>query len=815
MNKIIGVLSFCSHCYTMPKFFSTIVLFSISLFTYSQKGSIQGVVTDKASNLPIAFIAVAVQNASLGGITDEAGNYIIENVAPGLYNVECQSIGFKSAVEFEVEVTLDRPAIVNFQLEELSDSTGTVEIVSSSISNREESPLSIRTIGANEIKRNPGGNRDISRAIRSLPGVAAIPSFRNDIVIRGGAANENRFYLDGIEIPVINHFSTQGASGGPVGMLNVDLIKGVEFYSSAFPASRGNALSSVMEFELKEARTDKPAVNMVLGSSDVAIAAEGAVGKKSGLIVSARRSYLQGLFSLLGLPFLPTYNDFQFKFKTKFNDKNQLTVLGLGAIDKFALNLEIDDDTSSTDFFRNKYLLDNLPINNQWNYTVGAKWEHYKENGKWTFVASRNALQNDAFKHTLNNTELPRTLDYSSNESENKLRIENKIYGINGWKVVYGAGYEYAQFTVSNFSKRYVPALDSAISFNYNANLNLNKYGAFIQTSKTLLSNKLVLSAGLRTDGNAFNSEMSNPLNQLSPRVSMRYSFAPQWSFNASSGIYYQLPSYTALGYRQDEVLVNKDLSYIRNSQVVAGVEYDWNKRNTLITVEGFYKYYDNYLVSLNNGISLANLGADFGVVGSERLQSTGLGRSYGAEFLYQQKFYKGIYGIVAYTFVRSEFTGLSGKWTPSSWDSRHLLSLTGGWKFGKNWEVGGRFLFSGGLPYTPDNLDASLDMQTWNTINAGLPNYALLNSQRIKAFQQLDVRVDKKWFFKKWSLDVFLDVQNLFNSSTPLKPTLDVVRDNAGKPIEDPNRPGFYQANFLDESSAARLPSIGIIVEL
>ncbi len=806
---------FQSHFCSMTKFLAFTFFFITSLLAYSQAGSIKGQVTDKASNLPIPFIAVAVQNASLGGITDEAGNYIIENVTPGLYNVECQSIGYKTAVAFEIEVTLDRPAIVNFQLEELSDTTGTVEIVSSSISNREESPLSIRTIGTNEIKRNPGGNRDISRAIRSLPGVAAIPSFRNDIVIRGGAANENRFYIDGIEIPVINHFSTQGASGGPVGMLNVDLIKEVEFYSSAFPAARGNALSSVMEFELKEARTDKPAVNMVLGSSDLAVAAEGPVGKKSGLIVSARRSYLQGLFTLLGLPFLPTYNDFQFKFKTKFNDKNQLTILGLGAIDRFSLNLKIDDDTASTDFLRNKYLLDNLPINNQWNYTVGAKWEHYKEKGKWTFVASRNALQNDAFKYTLNDTQLPKTFDYTSNESENKLRIENKIYGVNGWKVVYGAGYEYAQFTVNNISKRYVPMLDSTVSFNYNAELNLSKYGAFIQTSKTLLSNKLILSAGLRADGNAFNSSMSNPLNQLSPRVSMRYSFAPKWSFNASSGIYYQLPSYTALGYREGNELVNKNLTYIKNTQAVAGVEYDWNKRNTIITVEGFYKYYNNYLVSVNNGISIANLGADFGVVGNERLQSTGLGRSYGAEFLFQQKFYKGVYGILAYTYVRSEFTGLSGKWTPSSWDSRHLLSLTGGWKFGKNWEVGGRFLFSGGLPYTPDDLNASLNMQTWNTINAGLPNYSLLNTQRIKAFQQLDVRVDKKWFFKKWSLDVFVDVQNLLNSSTPLKPTLDVVRDNAGNPVEDPNRPGYYQANFLDESTSARLPSIGIIVEL
>jgi outer membrane receptor for ferrienterochelin and colicin len=794
---------------------STFFILSFITSSLAQTTSIGGQVTDKADNSPLPFVAVRIQDGSNGGITDESGNYIIAGLKPGLYNVVCEVIGYKSAISYEVEVTIDRPAILNFQLEQDQKETETVEIIGSNISNREESPISIRTIGTNEIKRNPGGNRDISRAIRSLPGVAAVPSFRNDIIIRGGAANENRFYIDGIEIPVINHFSTQGASGGPVGMLNVDLIKEVEFYSGAFPANRGNALSSVLEFEIKEARTDKYTANVVLGSSDFAVAAEGPTGKNSGLIVSARRSYLQGLFQLLGLPFLPTYNDFQFKWKTKIDDKNQLTILGLGAIDQFELNLGLDDDPEDENFARNAYLLSNLPINEQWNYTVGAKWDHYRENGKWTFVMSRNALQNDAFKFTNNDESLPRTFDYTSREEENKLRIENKIFGKNGWKLVYGVGYEYAQFTIDNITKRYIPAMDTTLAFTYNAALNLNKYGAFIQSSKTLLNNRLILSAGMRADGNGFNEEMQNPLNQLSPRVSARFSFAPQWSFNFNSGIYYQAPSYTSLGYAENGVLANTGMKYIRNSQLVAGVEYDWNKRNTIITVEGFYKYYENYPVSLNNGISLANLGADFGVVGNELLSSSGNGRSSGVEFLYQQRFYKGLYGILAYTYVRSEFTGLDGKYVPSSWDSRHLVSVTGGWKFGKNWELGGRFLFSGGLPYTPDNLDASLQIETWNTLNAGIPNWSLQNSQRIKSFQQLDMRIDKKWFFTKWSLDLFFDVQNVFNSSTPLKPTLDVVRDAQGQPVPDPERPGYYQANFLDESTGSFLPGIGVIIEL
>ena len=172
--------------------------------------------------------------------------------------------------------------------------------------------------------------------------------------------------------------------------------------------------------------------------------------------------------------------------------------------------------------------------------------------------------------------------------------------------------------------------------------------GAFAQSSKSLLDNRVTLSAGLRADGNNFNSEMSNLKNQISPRVSLRYTFAPQWSFNANAGIYYQQPSYLSLGYQVNGEFVNKDFRYVACSQAVAGVQYNWDKRNTIISVEGFYKYYDHYPISVNRGISIANLGADFGTVGNEALTSTGLGRSRGVEVLYQQKFFKGLYGILA-----------------------------------------------------------------------------------------------------------------------------------------------------------------------
>ena len=188
---------------------------------------------------------------------------------------------------------------------------------------------------------------NISRALRTFPGVAAIPSFRNDIVIRGGAPNENRFYIDGIEIPNINHFATQGASGGPVGMINVDLVENIDFYAGAFPAARGNALSSVMEFSFKEARTDEWTANMVVGTSDLGLTLEGPTGEKSSLIFSMRRSYLQFVFEALGRF---AFGDYQFKWTARPDDKNAITIIGLGALDDFELNRH-----------SGRYLVDQLP----------------------------------------------------------------------------------------------------------------------------------------------------------------------------------------------------------------------------------------------------------------------------------------------------------------------------------------------------------------------------------------------------------------------------------------------------------------------
>ena len=792
----------------------TILILQATQF-FSQTSIIKGKVTDKINNEPIPFANIYLEQTQTGVATDFDGLYELKNINPGQYNLTISFVGYQTRTISEIIVNPNKPTIIDIQLNISSTSLDEIEIKSSPFQKTEESPVSKRSINASEIYRNPGGNRDISRVIQSLPGVASTVSFRNDIIIRGGAPNENRFYLDGIEVPNINHFATQGSSGGPVGMINVNFIREVDLYSGAFPSNRGNTLSSVMEFKQIDGNPDRIATSFTIGSSDIGLTFDGPIGKKTTFVFSARRSYLQFLFSLIGLPFLPTYNDFQFKTKTKINDKNQLTIIGLGAIDDFELNKGINENETNQDQIqRNNYILGYLPVTTQWNYAIGANWTHFSNNSFQNFIFSRNHLNNRSLKYK-DNIETNENLiqDYLSQEVENKFRFENTIRE-NGWKINFGTGLEYATYTNKTFQKIiYQNNLDTV---DVNSKLELFKASVFGQISKKLFKDKLITSFGIRTDLNTYSKEMSNPLEQLSPRLSIAYAIDDKSSINFNIGRYFQLPAYTVMGYRNNNnELINKtnNLTYINNNHLVLGLETNPGNFSKL-TIESFYKKYNNYPFLIGDSISLANLGGDFGVIGNEPVSSTSEGRSYGIEFLAQKKLNKLFYGIIAYTWVRSEFKDMNDNYVASAWDSRHIISMTGGIKLKKNWEIGARFRYSGGAPFTPYDYENSSLKSIWNTNAFGVFDYNNLNSQRLKPNHGLDLRIDKKWYWKKVTLNLYIDIQNLYNFETETPSSLIAIRDENNNIIEDPNDPNRYQLKYLSNVSGTVLTSIGLQFE-
>ena len=791
----------------------------------SQTSVIKGSVKDATNNEIIPFANVFIEQINSGVATDFNGNYKLENLNPGLYTVKCSFVGYDPVTISEIIVNPNKPTILDFKLIESSTSLEVVEITASPFQKSEESPVSKRSINATEIYRNPGGNRDISKVITSLPGVASTVSFRNDIIIRGGAPNENRFYLDGIEIPNINHFATQGSSGGPVGMINVNFIREVDLYSGAFPANRGNTLSSVLEFRQIDGNPERIASTLTLGSSDFGVTLDGPFSKNTTFVFSARRSYLQLLFSAIGLPFLPTYNDSQFKIKTKLDDKNQITFIGLGAIDDFVLNTAINENIlaketltqqDSSDIKNNNYILGYLPVTTQWNYAVGANWTHFNDNSFQNFTFSRNHLNNKSVKYKDNiNLEENLLQDYLSEEIENKFRFENTIRK-KGWKINFGTGLEYVTYKNSTYQKFIYQ--NNEETFSFNSELNFVKTSIFGQISKKALENKLIASFGIRTDQNSYSKEMSK-LKQLSPRLSIAYALGEKSSLNFNMGQYFQLPAYTVMGYENNYgELVNKNngITYINNKQIVLGLET--NPGNfSKITLEGFYKKYNNYPFLLGDSISLANLGGNFGVIGNEAVSSNSQGRSYGIEFLAQKKLNKSFYGIFAYTLVRSEFKDKNNEYIPSAWDNRHIISMTGGIKLKNNWEFGMKFRFSGGSPYTPYDTLTSSYTYIWDINSFGVFDYDQLNSVRLNSNHAVDIRIDKKWFWKKVTLNIYLDIQNLYNFQAELPPSWVAATDLEGNKLtlpSNPNQPDRYQLERIENNAGTILPSVGLQFE-
>ncbi|MCC5937349.1 MAG: TonB-dependent receptor [Lunatimonas sp.] len=782
----------------------------------AQQVSLQGRVYNPVNNEPIPFANIVVQGLDLGTVSDENGNYQLTDMAPGLYNVRASFVGFKPNTVFEVQVTRARAVQLDFPLEEDASDLAEV-VVSSEFSRSEDTPISARKLNTNEIERYPGGNRDISRVIQALPGVASTASFRNDIIIRGGAPNENKFFIDEIEVPVINHFATQGSSGGPLGILNVNLIKNVDVISGAFPANRMNSLSSFFEFELKDGRRDKMFTQLTVGASELTLSNEGPLSEKTTYILSARRSYLQGLFRLLGLPFLPTFHDFTLKTKTRINDKTELTFLGVGAIDEFALNFDLPGEEDEEERDNRLFLLNTLPIQSQWNYATGVKLKRFRSNGFWTYVLSRNMLNNRAFKYQNNDESDPQNLifDYRSQESENKFRAENSVFG-RGYTIKYGVNYEFSRYLIENFDR--TVEITEGVPLDVGATALFHSYGAFIQGSKKLVNEKLLLSGGLRMDGSDFGRSASNPLNQLSPRASVSYQLRDQLFWTANAGIYYQRPPYTVLGFRDnDGRLVNQDndVQFIRSTHFISGIEIQRPEKNRRFTVEGFYKLYANYPTSVRNGVVLANLGADFGVIGNEPVMSDGRGRAYGLEFLAQQRLFNNFYGIAALTLVRSEFTNPNTDgFVPSAWDNRFIVSLTAGKRLKRDWEIGARWRFLGGTPFIPFDLNASSLRSNWDLFNQGLFDFNRINEDRLRSFHQLDLRVDKKYFFDKWNLNWYFDIQNAYNFQAEQQERLVAVRDEQDRPLVDPADPNRYLLRSIRNTAGSILPTVGLIIE-
>ncbi len=790
----------------MKKIFALFFALFYLLHLFAQEGEavISGRVVDASTQQPIPFATVIVYGTTRGDVTDEKGYFTIERLLPNNYRVTVSYLGYDTFLssyiplfggDFQLDISLQPSAIA----------LGEVSVRANPFRKPSGAPLAMQLVGFEDIDKGAGGNRDISRVVTAFPGVGANVSagYRNDLLVRGGGPSENRFYLDGVEIPNINHFSTQGASGGPTSILNADFIREVEFYTGAFPVYTNNALSSVLSFKMKEGDRDRHRCQFTLGASEVAASSSGSLSSCTTYLVSLRRSYLQLLFKLLDLPFLPTYTDAQFKVKSRINSRHEITVLGLGGIDRMSLNREVDPADEAK-----QYLVNSLPVITQNSFTLGAVYKYYGDEALQQVVLSHNYLQNGLEKFKGGDETLLENLqlDYHAIEQESHLRYEyRQSKGV--LRLSAGGNLDLAHYRNRTLQQRFTDVLQRV---EYETELDLFRWGIFASVLYVPEGGAYTLTAALRTDANSYSHDMNNPLKQLSPRLSASFRLIPNLYLNGHVGVYYQLPSYTTMGYKDSlGVEVNREtgLSYLRCSQMGVGVEYRLGNY-ARATIEGFYKHYTNGALSLTDSIPLACKGADYGVTGDEAVTPEAQGRSYGVELMFRWVGEKNLNLLASYTWFRSLFYNpRGGEYIPSAWDNQHLFTLTSSYKFRNNWSIGLKYRVVGGNPYTPYDEAKSSLIVAWDVAERPFLDYARYNEERLPLFTQLDIRVDKGFTWGGVELLIYLDIQNVLNQSYVGQPAY------ISTGIVDDTDKTRYQMKYIPQIAGQLLPTIGATV--
>lgn len=792
----------------MKRFLSLVcLLFLFVAAAYSQGYTIKGRVIDRLSRQPIEYANVLVvggNNNGVGAATDTDGNFVIEKVKPGICQLSVSYLGYKSVVTPDYIISATTP-FIEIEMDEDSNTLEGVVVRPNRFNKTIESPVSMKVIGLREIEKSPGSNRDISRIVRSYPGVSFSPiGYRNDLIVRGGGPSENRFYMDGIEIPNINHFATQGATGGPVSIVNADLIREIKFYTGAFPANRSGALSSVLDFSLQDGNPDKQTFKATVGASELSLSGSGHLGKKTTYLFSVRQSYLQFLFDVLGLPFLPNYIDAQVKVKTRFSDTDELTFLALTGIDKMKLNTDEDSESA-------QYILSYLPTIEQETFTIGATYRHYAGKHVQTFTLSHNYLNNKNIKYRNNDesSEDNLTLRLRSLEQKTSFRAENRSY-LGNWTMREGVELNYSSYTNNTWQRLFT---DIPVISDYNTDLGLFSWGLFALADYTSPDKKLTASAGLRADAANYAAQTKRVWEQLSPRVSISYALNEMWSISGGSGIYYQLPPYTALGFKNSEgVWVNKGLDYMRVIGANLGFDWRWLDR-WIVSVEGFYKGYGDVPLSIRDQVPLTCKGNDYGTSGDEALVSSAEGRAYGLETMVQWNIPDKLNLTGSFTLFKSEYrNNSSSPYIASAWDNRFVLNLSGTYDFPKHWSVGAKLSCIGGSPYTPYDVDKSSLVEAWDAQGRPYYDYDAYNTGRLDAFAQLDLRVDKDFYFKKWRFGVYLDLQNITGSK--LKQPDALMSTGVIENPEAPHSEQRYVMKTVKQESGTILPTIGLTVE-
>ncbi len=747
----------------------TLYILSSLPLTAQSTGSIQGTVLDETTQQPIVGANIIVPGTNRGAASDLEGKFIIDRLPLGTYLLRVDYIGYSPRTVSDIVVKVSHPTMVNIDIQESVLELEAAIVVADYFTRSQDTPASTQVQSSEEIRRLPGGFEDVVRAISILPGVAQADAGRNDLVVRGGAPSENLYIIDNIEVPNINHFGNQGASGGPQSYINLDFVDETSFSTGGFTAKYGDRLSSVLDISLREGLEDQFASKTTISASQFGFNLEGGLPQDGNFLFSVRRSYLDFLFKAAGFGFVPEYWDFLGKASFNLNQTDQLTFLGIAALDNVKWFNDTEEQRNS-----NSQVLGS----DQQQFVAGVSYQHLLDSGLFTVALSQVNVDYAFSQKDANLEPIFQNISYDRQtnlKADGVWRLNRNLRLSSGVKL--NRTHFYSDLVLNQTD---VPGIGTLSVEEEYAKVGW-KSGAYAQLAQRFF--RLNYTAGIRVDN--FTILVAKPV--VSPRFSVSYSLTGELTSSLSLGRYNQYPSTIWLVAEES----NRDLEPIKADQVVVGLEYLW-RPDTRVSLETYTKQYHNYPVSLTRPyLVMVNTGAGWGgsqegfaSFGVDPLSSEGSGWARGMELFIQKKMSEvPCYGTVSISYNQSKFTALDGIERPGSFDQTWIINLGGGYIVSEKWEFSTKFRYATGRPYTP--LDEN-----------GQQMISVYNSVRLDPNHSLDVRVDRRWG-GSWGLISYIDIQNIYNKKPAVIPAI------------DPNTGEISKGAAL-----GLLPSIGISAE-
>ena len=743
----------------------------------AQVGTVTGTVVNATSGAGIEGATVSVAGSGREARTRYDGRFRIDSVAVGVVTLEAIAIGYTPTVTPDVVVSTGRPASVRIAMAPRAVELAELVARPSFFALPPDAPAGGRRLDNEEIRRSPGTQEDVLRTVALLPGVGVTSASRNDLVVRGGAPFENLFTIDGIRIADLNHFGTQGSAGGPVSLVNLDLVEDVSFSAGGFGAAWGNRTGSVTAVRLRDGNPDRSSGRANLSATGLGVVAEGPLGERTTFIASLRRSYLDLLFDLAGFSFLPSYWDLNARLSTRLGARDRVAFTGIGAIDRVSFNNATAEDRRDNG---------RIPSLDQDRYLAGVTWTRSLPRGRLEVTLSRAgtrfaSAQRDSLQRLL----------YTNASMESSTALRTEWRGAIGTSISARIGGELTR----HGALRYDIDLPGAVrrdAAGVPAPLSVDtaftawQGGGFAEVT-TRLAGRGTLTVGARFDRFGFLADGT----RLAPRAALTLPLGDRTSLALRGGRYWQAPAFLWL---VGDAANPGRLTPFRVDAAVVGVEHR-PRADLRFQLEGYLKRYGDYPARLfrpqavlaPSGFGDAQTDIPFAL---EPIASVATGRAHGVELLAQKRFSEvPVYGLASVSLGRVEFTGLDGITRPGAYDTRLIATVVAGWRPNPSWEYGAKFRIATGAPSTPYLTEGPL---------RATPDFTRYNAgPRLPTFHALDIRIDRRWAWRGVQLVAYLDVQNVYG------------RANASRYEWDDET----QAVSLD-TGLGRLPSIGLSVE-